>query len=123
MEEIGELRMTVKDGSLDTMREVFDYCALAIEEAAVVEAENSDISVDWQVDQENLEGIRLRFGGVGSGQFFMLRKSLHDPIISLQIEGRSVEEVRETVMKPLIQVLQSWPQIRNQLDMTVLREY
>lgn len=39
----------------------------------------------WDLDVENMEGHRVR---IGEGGFFMLRKSLHETIFSIQIEGR-----------------------------------
>ena len=109
---IQELRMNVKDGSLETTGVVFDFCALEI-----VEQLHRD---DWAVDTENLEGVRVR---TGNGGFFMLRKSLHDPIISMQIEGTSTEHVKECVIQPLVQLFRSEENIREMLDLSVLENY
>lgn len=114
LDEIAELRMEVKDQSLETMREIFDFCALEIENHC-----ESDAS--WRIDRENLEGIRCRAGK--QKQFFMLRKSLHDPIISLQIEARSKAEARELVVKPLLGLFESEERIRENLVTKVLEEY
>ncbi len=114
MDEISELRMPVFDKSIETMREVFDLCALTMED------QSSMPSNTWETDTENLEGIRIR---TGNNQFLMLRKSLHDPIISLQIEARSVEEARATIVKPLLQIFKDEEQIVNNLDLSVLEQY
>jgi phosphomannomutase len=118
LDEVSELRMTTKDGSLDTMREIFEVCASAIESqcySAQLEEEGA-----WTIDKDNLEGVRVR---LGNGQFFMLRKSLHDPIISLQIEARSKEEARSLIVGPLDQLMGSNASIENVLDMAALKSY
>jgi phosphomannomutase len=117
--EICELRCPTIDRSLETMREVFDFCALAMERAC--EDSNQDPAAQaWKIDTDNLEGIRIR---TGNGGFMMLRKSLHDPIISLQIEGRSKQEVRTQVLEPLLRLFESDELIKSTLDMSVLQEY
>lgn len=119
LDEEAELRMTVRDESLDTMQQTFDFCAVEIER--LCDDNNLDkAAATWQIDQENLEGIRVRFG---EQQFFMLRKSLHDPLISLQIEAKSKENARKLVVEPLIRLFQSELQIKQKLDMSVLQEY
>jgi phosphomannomutase len=74
----------------------------------------------WSLDEDNLEGIRVR---TGNGGFFMLRKSLHDPVISLQVEGTSPEQVRECVVDPLLKLFDSEPQIRSALNLSALEAY
>lgn len=147
LDVIQELRFKVLDDSLDTMRQVFDFCALEIEnkclnnpdEEAINNNPNSALEqppenggggnvgvgivvVDhgWSLDMDNLEGIRVR---LGDGQFFMLRKSLHDPIISLQIEAASDPEARQRVIKPLLELFQSQDVIQSKLDLSVLQNY
>ena len=98
MEEVQELRMKVEDGSIDTTDSVFSEIANLIEE----ECSATDQRNGWELDTENLEGVRVR---IGEGGFFMLRKSLHDPIISLQIEGSSRDSVRAKVVNPILKLL------------------
>ncbi len=99
MEEVQELRMNVNDGSIATTNEVFKIFS------QLIEGECSSLpSHDWYLDDENLEGVRVR---TGEGGFFMLRKSLHDPIISLQIEGPSRNSVLEKVIYPIQSLLNS----------------
>lgn len=97
MEEVHELRMEVSDGSLDTTNTIFEKVVNLIE-AGCTDEENG-----WELDTENLEGVRVRIGG---GGFFMLRKSLHDPLISLQLEGSSVESLRDIVVSPILAFFQ-----------------
>ena len=114
LDEVCELRMRTHDASLDTMQELFDLITYEIERFC-------SINQTWKVDRDNLEGIRLRFGS--EGQFFMLRKSLHDPIISLQIEALSKEEARELIVQPLVKLLQANENICNKLIIDVLKDY
>jgi len=118
LDEVSELRMTTKDGSLDTMQKVFDFCALEFER--LCESKEDPVVKSWEIDTDNLEGIRVR---TGNNQFLMLRKSLHDPIISLQIEAQSKDEARESMVKPLLRAFESEQQISSALDMTVLKDY
>ena len=113
VDEVAELRMTAVDGSLDTMQRVFDFCALEVERLA-------EVFDEWTVDRDNLEGIRVR---LDDGQFFMLRKSLHDPIISLQIEAKSKDVARRLVTKPLLSLFEDENLIRSQLGLDVLHDY
>lgn len=118
LDEVSELRMTTYDGQLETMQKIFAVCETAIEHQCRSGLPTSDGT--WFIDEENLEGIRVR---LGNGQFFMLRKSLHDPIISLQIEARSKSEARKLIVEPLINLLESNENILESLDMSVLRKY
>ena len=132
MDVIQELRFQVLDESLETMHQVFDFCALEIEnlcqnhpnEAMIEE----DVNVNearahsyWSVDMDNLEGIRVRVGL--EGQFFMLRMSLHDPIISLQLEAASLDKARKLIVNPLLELFESEEQIYSQLNLSVLRDF
>jgi phosphomannomutase len=116
MPEDVELRMSVKDESLDTTSNVFDLVSLEIEEMC----DNESLSLPWSLDTENLEGIRVR---TGHGGFFMLRKSLHDPLISLQVEANDRYEAETYIVKPLLERFQTLDQIQKYLDMKVLEKY
>jgi phosphomannomutase len=120
--EVSELRMSTFDQSLETMRSIFDVCAVEIEMAASdAPQESSFDGFGWEVDRQNLEGIRVR---VGEGQFFMLRKSLHDPIVSLQIEALSTEHAKCLIVEPLLNVfLADGGSIAATLDLEPLRAY
>ncbi len=53
----------------------------------------------WDVAKENYEGLRVSFGaGEGDG-WFLLRMSLHDPLMPLNIESNSVGGVHQIVEK------------------------
>ena len=116
MDEVKEMRLIVLDGSLLTTAAIFDFCALEIERMAAEEPE-----LGWSVDGENLEGIRLRFGG--GGGFFMIRRSLHDPVLSMQVEGESKDQVQRQVIDPLLKLFESEDRIGSTVDLTPLKHY
>jgi len=59
----------------------------------------------------------------------MLRKSLHDPVLSLQVEGHSKEDVRKEVVSPILQLIAEYTNNRIKsaaatiLDLTALENY
>ena len=62
----------------------------------------------WQVADDNREGIRVSFGpGEGEG-WFLLRLSVHDPIMPLNIESDAAGGARIIAQK-LLPVLQNMP--------------
>lgn len=121
MPEVSELRMEVLDESLESTSIVFDFAALEIEQLCESVGSDEDPAIaTWSLDEENLEGIRVR---TGNGGFFMLRKSLHDPVISLQVEGRSKDEIRTNVIDPLLQLFDSESRIGKALNLSALQAY
>ncbi|MBA4347578.1 MAG: phosphomannomutase/phosphoglucomutase [Clostridiales bacterium] len=53
----------------------------------------------WDVAKENYEGLRVSFGaGAGDG-WFLLRMSLHDPLMPLNIESNSAGGVHQIAQK------------------------
>ena len=116
MPEDVELRMSIMDESLDTTATVFDLVSLEVEEMCM----DKSSPLPWSLDIDNLEGVRVR---TGNGGFFMLRKSLHDPLISLQVEANSRDEAEANIVRPLLERFKSLEQINKYLDMRVLEEY
>ncbi|KAL7516997.1 hypothetical protein ACHAWX_001962 [Stephanocyclus meneghinianus] len=102
-----EYRVKVKDGSLETTTCVFEKVTEALKERCRTET-------DWILDEDNLEGIRMR---LSSGGFFMLRQSLHDPVISMQIESINEDEARKVVLEPLLKLFSEYESI---LDVSAL---
>lgn len=121
LDEVKELRIVVNDGSLDTTESIFQGIYAAIEKEC---QQKSNL---WELDVENLEGIRVRTGN--DGGFFMLRKSLHDPVLSLQVEGHSKADVRKEVVAPILQLIAEYTSNRigiaaaKVLDLTALESY
>mmetsp|Transcript_23158 Transcript_23158/g.35123 ORF Transcript_23158/g.35123 Transcript_23158/m.35123 type:complete len:619 (-) Transcript_23158:43-1899(-) len=110
-----ELRFQVKDESLKTTKSVFDQLCQQV----LKHIKDNKIN-DWVVDEENMEGLRIRIGGK-SGAFLMLRQSLHDPVLSLQVESESSEQAEECILQPLLEIVTSGP-FQDQLDCTALQE-
>lgn len=55
---------------------------------------------EWRIDTPNYEGIRVSTGNLGDG-WFLLRMSLHDPLMPLNIESNSSGGVRTAASKLL----------------------
>ena len=115
MDIVDELRMNVKDGSIASTTTLFD---LICDELTNLSNLNE---LSWEIDRDNLEGIRIRTI-LTDGGFFMLRKSLHDPIISLQIEAANVEQCRSEIIAPLREVLSRMEAMKG-LDISVLNKF
>jgi phosphomannomutase len=90
-----EFRIKVTDGSLATTTSIFERVTRSLTEMC-------DRVDDWSLDEDNLEGVRVR---LSSGGFFMIRQSLHDPVMSVQVESISKEEAREKALIPLLELL------------------
>lgn len=99
MNEIVEMRMSPLDGTMESTTRIFDIIAKEIEDRC-----HQDIFVDWTLDVDNLEGIRVTVGDDGS--FFMLRKSLHDPVLCLQIEADSKLDAKRMIVDPILSIIQ-----------------
>jgi len=93
-----EFRLKATDGSLETTTSIFKQATQSLKEKC-------DGMDDWSLDEKNLEGVRVR---LSSGGFFMLRQSLHDPVISMQVESVSQEEASEKVVKPLLSLFSEY---------------
>lgn len=106
-----EMRIRVSDGSMGTTASVFERLARSVEGAC---GDGGASAGDWSLDEDNLEGVRAR---LSSGGHFMIRPSLHDPVISVQVESISREEAREKVMEPLRGLLSKHDSV---LDYSVL---
>ena len=103
-----EARFTAADGSLETTSRAFRRLAQSLEE----QCERND---DWSLDRDNQEGVRVRLSSAGH---FMIRQSLHDPVISMQVESISEEEAREKVFDPLLGLLLKY----DALDYSALKD-
>jgi phosphomannomutase len=114
LEEVVEFRLPSTDGTLESMFGLFDFVALEIEALC-------DERDGWEVDRDNLEGIRVSTGD--DGGYFLLRKSLHDPVMCLQVEAQSLETAQATVVDPLLQLFRSQPRISQSLDVSALQRY
>ncbi len=112
LSEENEFRMDVLDGSIDTTRKIFHTLQSLLEEEC-------NLRNDWELDHENLEGVRIRIGENG---FFMLRMSLHDPLVSLMVEGKSRLVVEEQVVSPILEIINKRMNT-DDLDIEVLKLY
>ena len=90
-----EVRTQIADGSLERTTLVFQQLSQPLKE--ICNGNN-----DWYLDEDNQEGVRVRLSLCGH---FMICQSLHDPVISMQVESISREEAREKVLEPLLSLL------------------
>ena len=91
---VQEYRVQITDGSLETTTSIFDQASQSLKELC-------ECSNDMIFDDDNLEGVRAR---LSTGGFMMIRQSLHDPVISVQIESISEEVARDKVLKKLLDI-------------------
>ncbi|MGI6113778.1 MAG: phosphomannomutase/phosphoglucomutase, partial [Mahellales bacterium] len=73
---------------------------------------------DWQIAPNNYEGIRVSFDKNNGDGWFLLRMSLHDPLLPLNIESDSKGGVR-LIANKLIPFLSKY----DKLDTTPLKEF
>lgn len=89
-----------------------------------VEHQNTN---NWElVTKDNYEGIRLLVDDKGS--FFMIRPSLHDPVLSLQMECESIQQARTDIIQPLLEVIlndedDNNTKLSSLIDVSPLQEY
>ncbi len=74
------------------------------------------IPQDWVVNPENEEGVRIDFKGEYGDGWLLLRMSLHEPLLVLQIENDLVgyqKKILETIQK----IMNRYPKInQNKLE-------
>jgi len=99
MKYVEEFRIRVTDGSSTTTSTIFGQLSQSL-----IDECSNNCNNDWTLDEDNLEGVRARLAST-SGGFFMIRQSLHDPVISVQVEATSKEEARDKVLNPFMELL------------------
>lgn len=114
LDEVIEFRLPGKDGSLESVIKLFDLVALEIES-------HCEDQFEWSVDRANLEGIRVSTGK--DGGYFLLRKSLHDPVMCLQVEASSKATAKQLITGPLLRLFQAEPQTAQVVDLSALEKY
>jgi phosphomannomutase len=72
----------------------------------------------WQIDPENYEGVRVSFGKNDGNGWFLLRLSLHDPLMPLNIESNSAGGVKK-IVAALLPFLQKY----SALELASLEEF
>ena len=64
----------------------------------------------WVPEQHNFEGIRIRCTSETEKGWFLLRMSLHDPVMPLNIES-DLEGGTETICRRLYKILSRFDQL------------
>lgn len=75
-------------------------------------------SEDWEIAPDNYEGIRVSFDSDNGDGWFLLRMSLHDPLMPLNIESNTTGGVRKIASK-LLPFLSKY----DGLDVSTLNSY
>jgi len=91
-----------------------DYGNNIIEELKVY-AQNQP---DWNVEPRNYEGIRVSFDKENGNGWFLLRMSLHDPLMPLNIESNNPGGIKQIASK-----LEGFLSKYDKLDISSLRDY
>ena len=74
------------------------------------------IPQDWVVNPENEEGVRIDFKGEFGDGWLLLRMSLHEPLLVLQIENDSVG-YQTKILETIQQIMNRYPKInQNKLE-------
>lgn len=76
------------------------------------------ISEDWVANPENEEGVRIDFKGEYGDGWLLLRMSLHEPLLVLQIENDLVG-YQTKILETIQQIMNRYPKI-NQSKLEVL---
>jgi len=118
-----EFRFTVLREDGDAVS-VFEHLSQRLLEHA---AKESSSSTTWtHVTEDNYEGLRLRIAGENNqnnGAFFMIRPSLHDPVLSLQMECESNEQAKHDVIRPLLEVFENDKDLSSSVDFSSLLSF
>lgn len=75
-------------------------------------ASKADSEPHWTIDKENREGIRIQYNKDGISGWFLLRLSLHDPVLPLNIEADKAGGV-EKIANDLRAFLKNFDQLKN----------
>lgn len=72
----------------------------------------------WRVAADNYEGIRVNLDQTHGNGWFLLRLSLHDPLLPLNIESQEIGGVSH-IVRELLSFLDGY----DKLDLTALRVF
>lgn len=73
---------------------------------------------DWEIVPDNYEGIRISFPPSEGDGWFLLRMSLHEPLMPLNIESNAVGGVK-TIARKLYPLLYKY----EELDVSTLKDF
>ncbi len=87
--------------------------------SAIEQLEKLAVSqTDWKIVPNNYEGVRISCTSPAEDGWFLLRLSLHDPVIPLNIESNVAQGVSQIATR-LLGFFQDW----EFLDLSALRNY
>lgn len=116
-EMIAELKQPVETQEVRFKLEAKDYRPLG--ERVIADLSTIQVS-GWTIDLENEEGIRFKLDkDYGSG-WFLLRMSLHEPLLVLQVENDQVGMV-VPVLQKIQQFLTDYPAVNQESLLALLK--
>ncbi len=103
---IDPLPRSLEDGEfrLDIRTEEFEsYGSLVLEQVA----KSIEKELDWSPELPNYEGIRVNCPGENEKGWFLLRMSLHDPVMPLNVES-NVDGGVKAITRRLLKLLRTF---------------
>ncbi|GEN91236.1 phosphomannomutase/phosphoglucomutase [Tetragenococcus koreensis] len=107
---IADLKQPLETQEVRFKLEADDYRALG--EQVIEQIADIDI-FGWEVDPENEEGIRFRLSQPYGQGWFLLRMSLHEPLLVLQVENDEAGHILP-VLKKMQQFLNNYPDVNQE---------
>lgn len=107
---IADLKQPAETQEVRFKLEAEDYRALG--ETVIKDIAETSVT-GWTVDPENDEGIRFKLSDPFGSGWFLLRMSLHEPLLVLQVENDEVGII-PAVLKEIHQFLNSYDQVNQE---------
>lgn len=107
---IADLKQPAETQEVRFKLEAEDYRALG--ESVIKELAEVDV-IGWTIDPENDEGIRFKLTAPFGSGWFLLRMSLHEPLLVLQVENDEVGVI-PSVLKEIHQFLNAYGQVNQE---------
>jgi phosphomannomutase len=103
---IADLRQPLEDKEIRFKITEEDFAAYGSEVLEFVRREASNVA-DWSLEEPNFEGVRVNCSAPEESGWFLLRLSLHDPVLPLNIESdvrggvAIIEQRLRALLKPV----------------------
>ena len=115
---IADLKQPVETQEVRFKLEQADYRSLG--EQVIADLAKQQV-VGWTVDPENEEGIRFKLSAPFGSGWFLLRMSLHEPLLVLQVENDEIGHL-PAVLKEIQRFLTAYAQVNQEKLLPLLGE-
>uniref|UniRef100_A0A7S1BN56 Uncharacterized protein n=1 Tax=Corethron hystrix TaxID=216773 RepID=A0A7S1BN56_9STRA len=119
MDEVVEFRLPALDQSVTTAGGAFQEIYETMTD--IIVGTQLFTEHGWDLDSDNMEGVRVRVGV--DGAFFMIRPSLHDPLLSVQVEATNRGHAVGSIVTPLVELIERSNFVSKNLDYGKLVDY